>query len=632
MPRAATHRNPLAVTLLAALALSCGRAQAQHGYLGDWSPDGLMLLFAGADGDRQYVGRYDIATQSAVRVFSADPDARVHAVKWAPDGKSFAVSVTHIEPDGYRAPRARAPKVFLVAHPELTATHLVAPRQEGFSKYAAGTPLWFGGRLLIETPGLLECDFETGKQHAWMRPKGEYRTMLGPFGKSLGYLSMTSRNTWRLGCIPAESLAKATGSARFVDRTHYCDQSIHPTASIQQLPAFAPNRERIALTARAGNERILMLIQHQELVETRALGERNSVYVFDMQWGPRSKTLYVLASRRQDDGSWREALIEWTPLQDGLRATELGRTTTFEGGKRPRTLSIASNRRTAAIVAGTSGDKPCAAFLVDLDDPRRKVTIVDHPLRNHLVLGGSGRLSTLVDDWRARYRTRRIPPVEIADGGSAYGMQQLLERKLDIALTIRRPTREEARIAEDRGLQLVTTRVRDEVLAVCVHPDNPIEAVTRTALRTVFTKGGTHRWSLFAADGDLAGKPVAAAMLLPGSEGYMPFRATVLQRRAPSLQVPTKKSYAEVLRHVQQDETAIACLPLQQALAAGSTVRIVPVRTGNAEPVAATPKTIRLGTYPLLESWFVVHTPDNRRAADFHKWLLAERDKARTGK
>ncbi|MGK0262426.1 MAG: ABC-type phosphate transport system substrate-binding protein [Planctomycetota bacterium] len=617
-----------ALLWLAATTLLAAHAIAQDGNLCSWSPDGLKLLFVGRDSERQFVARYDIATQSATCVFLANRGERIHAVQWSQNGKQFAaVCVPTIATRRYQS--LVQSTLHVLTYPLGRLVMTLAPHKSERATW--GSPIWLPNRLLIEAPGMVECDLTTGKMHAWSRPPMEADAFLGAFGTGIGYLSVKPSATggWSLGTIDVTNLT----------RTVYCDHQLAPEAKIQFLPAFAASRERIALPAVVGTTRSLLLFEPERLLETRALAPELSLQISDLQWAANGKTIYLLVQREVDEDKVQHTLMETEVHADSLRETKLFTTSAQQRsltphGLIPRSLAISSNGRTAAIVAGQFGGTEPALYLVDLDRPERTVTVVPFPKPNQLILSGSDRMMELANHWRDAYQSTKVPQIELIGGGSRAGFEQLLKGIADVALMVRQLTGAERAEAAAAGLELVTTLARREALAVCVHPDNALAAIEPAQLTRLFTKHEDHRWSQLgvklAASGTDQDK-IAMAMFLPGSRHYMPFRTVVLTGQSTTHQPTTKELPQDLAKFVAANKNAIACLPMSEALRQGAAVRIVPVKSAEPAPVAPTTRSIADGHYGLVYSWFVVHDKKGRkRGQAFCEWLASKVGQART--
>lgn len=107
---------------------------------------------------------------------------------------------------------------------------------------------------------------------------------------------------------------------------------------------------------------------------------------------------------------------------------------------------------------------------------------------NLIQIKGSDTMVNLGQAWAEEYM-RRHPEVFIAvtGGGSGTGIASLLNGTCDIAETSRRMKPKEIKLAEKRGIHPVEFKVALDGIAVVVHPDNPVDKLTLSQLKDIFT-------------------------------------------------------------------------------------------------------------------------------------------------
>ena len=93
-------------------------------------------------------------------------------------------------------------------------------------------------------------------------------------------------------------------------------------------------------------------------------------------------------------------------------------------------------------------------------------------------------LTMCAEDFMAR---RPHIDVMVQGGGSGVGIAALLHGMVDVAMASRELTAKEQQYADQQGLQIRTFDLALDGIAVVVHPDNPVEALTMEDLRDIFT-------------------------------------------------------------------------------------------------------------------------------------------------
>jgi phosphate transport system substrate-binding protein len=110
---------------------------------------------------------------------------------------------------------------------------------------------------------------------------------------------------------------------------------------------------------------------------------------------------------------------------------------------------------------------------------------------------GSDTLVNVAQAWAETYKN--VNPdiaVAVTGGGSGTGISALINGTVDIANASREMKENELAMARQRGIEPVEWTVGYDALAVFLHPDNPIQALTLDQLAGIYGEGGTtERWS-----------------------------------------------------------------------------------------------------------------------------------------
>ena len=107
---------------------------------------------------------------------------------------------------------------------------------------------------------------------------------------------------------------------------------------------------------------------------------------------------------------------------------------------------------------------------------------------------GSDTLVNLALAWAEQYREVE-PDVSIAvtGGGSGTGIAALINGTVDIANASRKMKDKEIAAAQENGIEPIEFTVAIDALAVIVHPDNPVDALTIDQLSDIYT-GRISNW------------------------------------------------------------------------------------------------------------------------------------------
>ena len=110
---------------------------------------------------------------------------------------------------------------------------------------------------------------------------------------------------------------------------------------------------------------------------------------------------------------------------------------------------------------------------------------------------GSDTLVNVAQAWAENYRT--VDPsvaVAVSGGGSGTGISAMINGTVDIANSSRAMRESELEEARVRGIAPIEHVVGFDALAVFLHPDNPIDAISAGQLSQIYAEGGAYEtWS-----------------------------------------------------------------------------------------------------------------------------------------
>lgn len=188
--------------------------------------------------------------------------------------------------------------------------------------------------------------------------------------------------------------------------------------------------------------------------------------------------------------------------------------------------------------------------------------------------------------------------VQVTGGGSGTGIAALINGTTDIASASRALKDEErVQIEARRGGAPVETTVALDGIAVFVHRESPVTALSLPQLKAIYT-GKLTRWS------ELGGPD--APIVLYGRENnsgtYAYFKERVLEEEDFAPETQTLPGTAAVVNAVTRDRNAIG----YGGIAYDSGIRIVAVREdAGAEAVAPTEDAVVHGRYPISRPLFM---------------------------
>jgi phosphate transport system substrate-binding protein len=208
-----------------------------------------------------------------------------------------------------------------------------------------------------------------------------------------------------------------------------------------------------------------------------------------------------------------------------------------------------------------------------------------------ITFAGSTTVQPLAQKLAEAFRARE-PNVEceIAAGGSLVGINAVHEGAADIGMASRELTPEEVR-------NIQRYQIASDVLALIVHPANPVANLTRQQLRAIY-QGDVTRWSEVGG----ADAPITVLVRETSSGTRGAFDELVLDKGAPSAPVLEALITAgEIQARVAADPNAIGYVGFGNL---DQSVKLLAI-----DGVAPSPAAARDGSYPLVRPLLLLVGP-----------------------
>lgn len=237
------------------------------------------------------------------------------------------------------------------------------------------------------------------------------------------------------------------------------------------------------------------------------------------------------------------------------------------------------------------------------------------PLR----IGGSDTMArSLIPALVSAYSKKSSDPIEVTGGGSGAGLRQLLDGTLDIAAAStkhRAADEEQAKLdgfsLDDRGAQHI---IGVDVVAVVVHEDSPIEALTYDQVIGIFCDKSIDDLA-FLGQAQQGLRPIARD-LQSGSRAL--FEDFFCGPRGIHHRVESASNDA-ILQALGGDETTITFSTMTSQ--AGKVVALIPDPEG--DPIAPSQSNIANGRYPLYRDMYLYTAgPAAGPSKAFVDWVL----------
>lgn len=228
----------------------------------------------------------------------------------------------------------------------------------------------------------------------------------------------------------------------------------------------------------------------------------------------------------------------------------------------------------------------------------------------------------LVTAWAEGFQ--KVEPgteVSVTGGGSGTGIAALLSKTTDICAASREMTAGEREQAGQKSLHPVETVVARAVIAVIVHPSNPVSELTMEQLRKIFS-GALTQWT------DVGGGSGQFIVLSreTSSGTYVFFQEHVLKKEDYTPKARLMPATSSIIQSVSVDTQAIGYVGLGYALEAKGKVKVLRVKAdAGARAIEPSEDTVRNGTYSISRPlYFYTADAPSGAAKPFTQYCLSE--------
>ena len=239
---------------------------------------------------------------------------------------------------------------------------------------------------------------------------------------------------------------------------------------------------------------------------------------------------------------------------------------------------------------------------------------------------GSDTMLDVAQAWAERYQT--VSPataVAVSGGGSGTGIASMINGTVDIANSSRMMTAEEIESARANGNNPIEHIVGYDALAVFLHPNNPISAVTLAQLGEIYAENGTATtWSDLGVTVPGCGSDEIIRVSRQNSSGtYAYFQEAALGEREYKLGARSMNGSSEVVDLVENTPCAIGYSGLAYATE-GVKMPCVSVSDGS-ECIAPSVATASDRTYPIARPLFMYTAGQAQGVVgEYLNWIMSD--------
>jgi phosphate transport system substrate-binding protein len=208
--------------------------------------------------------------------------------------------------------------------------------------------------------------------------------------------------------------------------------------------------------------------------------------------------------------------------------------------------------------------------------------------------------------------------VVVTGGGSGVGISALLEGTTDIAQSSRKISFGEKQKLQNNGKNVQEVVAAYDVLAVVVHPDNPVSGLTREQLEKIFT-GKIKNWS------EVGGRmlKIVPYSRETSSGTYEFFKEQVLKNKNYMSGIMSLPATGAIIQSISQTKGAIGYVGWAYA---GKSVKAISVSYDEGKTfVKPSPENVENKTYPIVRPLLYYYIPqDNDRVKPFIDYVLSD--------
>lgn len=240
----------------------------------------------------------------------------------------------------------------------------------------------------------------------------------------------------------------------------------------------------------------------------------------------------------------------------------------------------------------------------------------------YLAIKGSDTMVHLVSAWAEEFM-KQHPDIELSvtGGGSGTGIAGLINGTTDICASSRAINEREMALATARGAAPIEFKVALDGIAVIVHPENRVEALSLSQLQDIFT-GKAITWQEVGG----AAQDLLVFSRESSSGTFVFFQEHVMNRQDYTPRARLLPGTSALVQAVSADKGAIGYVGLGYVKEAGDKVKAISIksRDGGGD-VAPSDQSVKDGSYPIARPLFLYTKGEPQGTTkDFLDFALSE--------
>jgi len=248
--------------------------------------------------------------------------------------------------------------------------------------------------------------------------------------------------------------------------------------------------------------------------------------------------------------------------------------------------------------------------------------------RTKLQNKGSDTMLEVAQLWAEEFRkVREDVSISVVGGGSSVGIAGIINGTVDIANCSRRLTEDEMKQAREHKHEPIEHHVGYDGIAIFVHKDNPIQALTLEQIKQIYLDGGSlSRWSQLGVTMPEGRDEIVRISRQANSGTYEYFKESVLGGKKANFRLGSldMNGSKDVVDNVARTVSAIGYSGLSYGK--GANVRMVPVKKADDQPaVMPTIDTVLDKSYPISRPLFMYTIGEAKDATKAYlEWIKGD--------
>lgn len=241
---------------------------------------------------------------------------------------------------------------------------------------------------------------------------------------------------------------------------------------------------------------------------------------------------------------------------------------------------------------------------------------------------GSDTMLDVAQRWAEEFhKVRPEVGVSVTGGGSQVGVAGIINGTVDIANCSRRLSDDEMKQARDHKHEPVEHHVGYDGIAMFVHKDNPIQALTLEQIKQIYVDGGTiTKWSQLGVTMPEGRDEIVRISRQANSGTYEYFKEAVLGGKKANFRLGSLdlNSSKDVVDNVARTVSALGYSGLSYGK--GADVRMVPVKKAADQPaVMPTIDTVLDKSYPISRPLYMYTIGEAKDATKAYlEWIKSD--------